>query len=122
MNPSTALRRRATARASASYEPDLLAQCAGLGLTERMTVINGLSDESARKKTDIGRAQMQALGLEGKDVVLVGDMLADAELARALGAHCVLVPWGHNADFRLEGAGFPIARSFEALEAIITTL
>ena len=101
---------------SASYEPDLRKQCDGLGLTQRMTVINGLSDESARKKTDIGRAQIKALGLEGKDVVLVGDMLADAELARALGAHCVLVPWGHNADFRLEGAGFPVARSFEELE------
>ncbi|MBR5287465.1 MAG: HAD family hydrolase [Clostridia bacterium] len=107
---------------SASYEPDLLTQCAGLGLARRMTVINGLGDESARKKTDIGRAQMQALGLEGRDVVLVGDMLADAELARALGASCVLVPWGHNAAHRLEGAGFPVARSFEELEAIIEGL
>ncbi len=107
---------------SASYEPNLLAQCADLGLVRRMTAINGLGDESARKKTDIGRAQMKALGLEGKDTVLVGDMLADAELARALGAHCVLVPWGHNADFRLENAGFPVARSFEALEALIAAL
>ena len=107
---------------SASYEPDLRKQCDGLELTERMAAINGLSDESARKKTDIGRAQMKALGLEGKDVVLVGDMLADAELARALGADCVLVPWGHNADFRLEGAGLPVARRFDELERIIDRL
>jgi len=104
---------------SASYEPDLLVQCGHLDLVRRMTVINGLGDESARKKTDIGQAQMQALGLEGKDTVLVGDMLADAELAQALGAHCVLVPWGHNAAFRLKDAGCPVARSFEELEAII---
>ena len=107
---------------SASYEPDLRKQCEGLNLSSRMAVINGLCDESARKKTDIGRAQMKALGLEGKDVVLVGDMLADAELARALGTDCVLVPWGHNADFRLEGEGFPVARSFEELERIISGL
>jgi len=107
---------------SASYEPDLRKQCEGLELTARMNAINGLSDESARKKTDIGRAQMQALGLEGKDVVLVGDMLADAELAQALGAHCVLVPWGHNAKRRLEGALFPVAESFEELESIIAAL
>ena len=107
---------------SASYEPDLRKQCEGLGLGERMAVINGLSDESASKKTDIGRAQIKALSLEGKDVVLVGDMLADAELARALGAHCVLVPWGHNAKDRLEGAGFPVAQSFEELETIIAAL
>lgn len=107
---------------SASYEPDLKMQCDSLGLTQRMVAINGLGDESARKKTDIGRAQMKALGLAGEDVVLVGDMLADAELARALGAHCVLVPWGHNAASRLEGAGFPVAGSFEALEDIIDRL
>lgn len=107
---------------SASYEPDLRKQCDGLELSSRMMVINGLSDESARKKTDIGRAQMKALGLEGEDVVLVGDMLADAELARALGAHCVLVPWGHNAAWRLEGAGFPVAGGFEELEKMIAEL
>jgi len=107
---------------SASYEPDLRKQCEGLGLSSRMVVINGLSDESARKKTDIGRAQMKELGLEGKDVVLVGDMLADAELSRALGTACVLVPWGHNAAQRLKGAGFPVAASFEELEEIIERL
>jgi len=107
---------------SASYEPDLRKQCDGLGLTQRMDAINGLGDESARKKTDIGRAQMKALGLNGEDVVLVGDMLADAELALALGASCVLVPWGHNAEFRLEGAGFPVARSFEELKEILDRL
>ncbi len=104
---------------SASYEPDLLAQCTGLGLTQRMTVISGLGDESARKKTDIGRAQLSALGLSGADAVLVGDMLADAELARALGASCVLVPWGHNAKDRLTGTGFPVVSSFEELEEAI---
>lgn len=107
---------------SATYEPDLRMQCEGLKLSSRMRVINGLSDESARKKTDIGRAQIKALGLEGEDVVLVGDMLADAELARALGAHCVLVPWGHNAAHRLENAGFPVAGSFEELENLIAGL
>ena len=47
---------------SATYEPDLRMQCEGLKLSSRMRVINGLSDESARKKTDIGRAQIKALG------------------------------------------------------------
>ena len=107
---------------SASYEPDLRKQCDGLGLTQRMMMINGLCDESARKKTDIGRAQIRALGLAEEDIVLVGDMLADAELARALGTACVLVPWGHNAADRLEGAGFPVVRSFEELEAMIDAI
>ena len=107
---------------SATYEPDLIKQCDGLKLSERMAAVNGLGDESARKKTDIGRAQMKALGLEGKDVVLVGDMTADAELARALGASCVLVLWGHNSAERLAAEGVPVAGSFEELEEIIEAL
>ena len=104
---------------SASYEASLMEQCDALGLTEHMCCISGLADESAQKKTDIGRRQMQALGLAGDDAVLVGDMVADAELARALGTRCVLVPWGHNDEMRLAGTGFPVAASFEALEALL---
>lgn len=107
---------------SASYEPDLIAQCEGLGLTERMAAINGLGDESAKKKTDIGRAQIASLSLTGADVVLVGDMVADAELSQALGTDCVLVPWGHNDASRLEKTGYPVAHSFEELEEIITRM
>ena len=64
---------------------------AALGLTPYMKDISGLQDESAGKKTEIGRRQLRELGLTGADVVLVGDMLTDAHLAEALGADCVLV-------------------------------
>ena len=100
---------------SASYEVSLREQCAQFGLTPYMCAVDGLSDESATRKTQIGRRQMAALGLEGGDTVLVGDMLADAQLARELGTGCVLVPWGHNAADRLEGTGFPVAHSFDEL-------
>lgn len=104
---------------SASYEVSLVEQCDALGLTQHMNAVSGLSDESARKKTDIGRSQMQRLGLTGEDAVLVGDMVADAELAQALGMRCVLVPWGHNDEARLAATGYPVAHSFEELEQMI---
>ena len=104
---------------SASYEPSVRAQCAALGLTPYMKDISGLQDESAGKKTEIGRRQLRELGLTGADVVLVGDMLTDAHLAEALGADCVLVSWGHNDLKRLESAGLPVAHSVEALENIL---
>lgn len=104
---------------SASYEVSLLEQCDALGLTEHMALVSGLSDESARKKTDIGRRQMQQLGLTGDDAVLVGDMVADAELAHALGTRCILVPWGHNDEARLAKTGYPVAHSFEELEQML---
>ena len=107
---------------SASYEKSLMAQCEGLGLVEHMLRISGLGDESAQKKTDIGRAQLQQLGLCAEDCVLVGDMVADSELADALNTRCVLVPWGHNSEERLMKTGRRVARSFEELEEILIHL
>lgn len=107
---------------SASYEKSLLEQCGALGITPYMDMISGLEDESAQKKTDIGRKQMRALGLRGEHCVLVGDMVADSELSDALGTACVLVPWGHNAAARLEKTGRPVAHSLEELEKMLLSL
>ena len=71
---------------SASFEPSLREQCDHLGLTPYMTAVNGLSDESATPKTEIGRRQMQALGIAPENAVLVGDMITDSELAAKLQA------------------------------------
>ena len=100
---------------SASYEKSLMEQCEALGLVPYMQAIGGLGDESAQKKTDIGRLQMAQLGLDGSETVLIGDMVADSELADALGTHCVLVPWGHNDDMRLAATGRAVVKSCEEL-------
>ena len=107
---------------SASYEASLLEQCGALGLAPYMDMISGLADESAQKKTDIGRRQIQRLGLCAEDCVLVGGMVADCELAQALGAQCVLVPWGHNSGVRLEKTGCTVAGSLDELEQILKNL
>ena len=107
---------------SASYEKSLEEQCEGLGLVPYMDEISGLGDESAQKKTDIGRAQLEKLGLCAQDCVLVGDMVADSELAGVLGTDCVLVPWGHNSEERLQRTGRRVAHSFEELEKILVSL
>lgn len=107
---------------SASYEKSLLEQCDALGLTAHMDMISGLGDESAQKKTDIGKAQLAQLGLAPGDCVLVGDMVADSELAQALGTRCVLVPWGHNSAARLEKTGEIVAQSLKELEAVLKSM
>ena len=104
---------------SASYEPSLREQCAHLDLVPYMQRIDGLPDESAMKKTEIGRRQLSALGISGADALLIGDMIADSELAHELGAGCILVPWGHNSRERLAETGRMIADSCEALLAAI---
>ena len=107
---------------SASYEKSLLEQCKALGIDAYMDEIGGLGDESAQKKTDIGIHQLEKLGLKGEDCVLVGDMVADSELADALGTDCVLVPWGHNSEARLEKTGRVVVRDMEALERTLMSM
>lgn len=107
---------------SASYEKSLLEQCAALGIVPYMDEIGGLGDESAQKKTDIGKKQLEKLGLSGSDCVLVGDMVADSELADVLGTACVLVPWGHNSAERLQKTGRTVAHSMEELEEILMNM
>lgn len=104
---------------SASYEPSLLHQCSALGLTPFMRAISGHQDENAAAKTEIARRHLQALGLSGADTIFVGDMQADAELARTMGAECILVSWGHNDLKRLLETGLPVAHTFGELEALI---
>jgi len=107
---------------SASYEKSLLEQCEALGLCRHISEIGGLGDESAQKKTDIGRRQIEKLGLKGRDCVLVGDMVADSELADALGTDCVLVSWGHNSAERLEKTGRTVVRDMGELERVLMSM
>ncbi|MDO5377028.1 MAG: HAD family hydrolase [Clostridia bacterium] len=107
---------------SASYEPSLRAQCDALGLTPHMREIEGLTNEKAEKKTDIGLRQMERLALAPQETVLVGDMEADAELARALGVSCVLVSWGHNDLERLVNTGCPVVHTFDELATVVESM
>lgn len=104
---------------SASYEPSLREQCGALGLDPYMCDIAGRQDENAGRKTEIARRQLERLGLQAADTVLVGDMVTDAELAHELGAACVLVPWGHNDEERLRATRCPMAESVEALHELL---
>lgn len=66
-------------------------------------------------KTESLVRHLEALGLEGRDVVLVGDALDDAEAARAVGARSVLLTSTHHPE-RLSAAGVPtVDRLIDAL-------
>lgn len=69
-------------------------------------------------KADSLVRHLDALGLEGADVVLVGDAIDDADAARAVGARSILVTSTHHPE-RLREAGVPIVdRLIDALELL----
>ncbi len=77
--------------------------------------VRGLSDHHAKGKVDVGKVLVERLGVDGSEITVIGDSSHDAEVARALGARCLLVSRGAESKRRLEDHGFPVLDSFEAI-------
>lgn len=80
------------------------------GLAEAMDFIVGSNNYEGASKTQAA-ARLRLCG----PVVLVGDTLHDAEVARTQGWQCVLCSAGHQTPERLSAAGVPVVPSLEAL-------
>ncbi|HEY9290702.1 MAG TPA: HAD family hydrolase [Microlunatus sp.] len=90
---------------------DRLVPCVGsFGITDRFVRIDGLTDTvgGGAKATYLER-HLAALGVAGRDCVLIGDTLDDADAAAAVGAGCVLVSGGFTDAERLAATGLPVA-------------
>lgn len=102
---------------SASERTNLLLQMSPFHITDCFDEILGISDIYARGKTEIGQAYM-ARNDVGR-AVLIGDTTHDYEVARALGADCLLVARGHQSRETLQGCGVPVLESLlEAAERV----
>ncbi len=84
------------------------------GLAEAMDFICGSRNFDGASK----EAAARALSLQG-DVILIGDTLHDAEVARSQGWDCILCAAGHQTEARLQTAGVPVIPSLHALPQII---
>ncbi len=95
---------------SALEEGILEMQLRQFGLSDAMTFIRGSRNYDGASK----EATAKSLQLKG-DILLIGDTLHDAEVARAMGWDCILCSAGHQTEERLRVAGFPIIPTLEAL-------
>lgn len=100
---------------SALEQQLLQLQLRQFGLADYMDIICGSSDYAGSSKEDAARA----LGLTGS-ILLIGDTLHDAEVAKALGWDCVLCAAGHQTKERLEQAGFPVIETLFALPPLLS--
>jgi phosphoglycolate phosphatase-like HAD superfamily hydrolase len=97
---------------------DLVPAVERLGLSGRFTRVDGLRGEGGGFKAGHLAAHLAALGLDGADVVLIGDALDDLAAARAAGAPCVLYDGGSHERAALDATGAPVAATLaEALAA-----
>lgn len=96
---------------SASEQSRLESQADRLGVRRCFVRMSGLDDCYAGGKLENGRRLLARLGLDPREVLLVGDTDHDWEVARDLDVDCVLIPSGHQSVDRLCALGAPMAIS-----------
>ncbi len=122
LQPGAAERVRSLARAgvgqtvvSAYHERTLRELLSRFGLDGWLSGIVGGGDIYAAGKLDRAMAWFRSSGLQGETILVVGDTLHDAEMARAMGARCWLLCAGHQSRRRLETAACPVFDRFADL-------
>ncbi|MEV6344555.1 HAD hydrolase-like protein [Actinoplanes sp. NPDC051851] len=94
------------------FHSQLVPAVEGYGLAGVFTRIDGLRTEVGgdMKAGHLAR-HLEALGLDGADVVLIGDSLDDGHAADSVGAGSVLYTGGFTDPIRLRESGRPVADS-----------
>lgn len=105
---------------SATKRDMLLRQISQFGIQHYFDEILGLGDIYAGSKEEIGRQYLRSCGIPPCETLMLGDTLHDADVARAIGAHCILIPRGHQNRQTLSAAGYPLANTLT--EAAIMAL
>ena len=85
------------------------------GVRHHFRSVAGSRDHYAAGKVGHGLKMLEELHVSPKETLLIGDTTHDAEVAKAMGVDCLLVPCGHNSRARLEQCRVPMAESLAAL-------
>ena len=99
-----------------AYSHHTLEQFLGhFGVRQHFRSVAGSRDHYAAGKVGHGLKMLEELHVSPRETLLIGDTTHDAEVARAMGVDCVLVPCGHNSRIRLAGCGVPVVENLAAL-------
>jgi HAD superfamily hydrolase (TIGR01549 family) len=91
------------------------------GLTSHFTRIDGLVAEvGGGSKADSLTRHLAAQNLDPTGVVLIGDVVDDAEAAKAAGAASILVSTGAMTHQALEATGVPVVGSIQEAVGLLT--
>ena len=98
---------------SAGNQIDLNTFVSHYKLSPYFNFISGVSNFFAHGKADIALEHFNKLGLPSSNVLLVGDTLHDAEIAKKIGVNCLLYCGGHNSKKVLHESTFPVIESID---------
>lgn len=101
---------------SAMEHDALIASVNERGISSYFQQIVGIDNHYAAGKSGNGQAMILRHSLVADNTWFIGDTLHDADIARELGCHCLLVANGHQDRKRLEQAGVPVLNSLSDLK------
>lgn len=96
---------------SAYRQPKLVEIVAHYGISDYFDRLIGLDNIYAEGKTGNAQLHVASIPHAPHELLLIGDTVHDFEVARAIGADCLLVAHGHNAADRLRATGANVAES-----------
>ncbi|MBO7654548.1 MAG: HAD family hydrolase [Kiritimatiellae bacterium] len=90
---------------SASEQSILTGMLRDYDLVPFFTHICGVDNLNGASKLELGETLVRRIQLPPETILMIGDTLHDAEVARALGIRCLLIASGHQSAERLATAG-----------------
>lgn len=85
------------------------------GVRKHFRSVAGNRDHYAAGKVEHGLKMLEELHVKPQETLLIGDTTHDAEVAKAMGIDCVLVPAGHNSPGRLAACGVAMVENLASL-------
>ncbi|MCL1888444.1 MAG: HAD family hydrolase [Kiritimatiellaeota bacterium] len=105
---------------SALHHPLLMRALEENDLAQYFDHIRGMGDLHGASKLELGRQLLADIALPPDALLLVGDTLHDAHVARELGVPCVLAARGHQSAARLATAGAPVFSNLaDLMDAVV---
>ena len=88
-----------------------------MGLEGSFEAILGADNIYCESKVERACAWQRAANIRPEEILVIGDLVHDWEMAQAMGADCILVDCGHQARRDLEVCGCPVLHSLSELPA-----
>ena len=86
------------------------------GIAEYFDYIEGMSDTAVGSKLEMAKKYLINNNIRCENVLFIGDLLSDAELAKSLGSECILIPNGHTSKERCLKAGVTVYDSIAEIK------
>lgn len=104
---------------SSSNNAQLCENVRKYGVWEKFDAVLGAADYMATSKIERAVDYLKKEGARSENVLVIGDLEHDAELAREIGAECVLLSSGHEKPERLAAANAPVIDDLHELISIV---